>query len=137
MGRLGGESRQVAQDDLVRAAVRGHAPPEPRLGRGQGDRTALTPDTAGRHVGERCVADLFDGVDLVATSRLIASWQLLHGPAVPVRVAEEDERTPVELLDLADLHPALGKLFTRGVYVRDDQLKALYGTRLRLRDPSS
>ena len=34
-----------------------------------------------------------------------ASGELLHRPAVAVRIAEEEERAPVELLDLADLDP--------------------------------
>jgi hypothetical protein len=53
---------------------------------------------------------------------LFASGYRLYGPAVAVRVAEEDERAPRELLDLADVDPALDELRTRGVYVRDHQL---------------
>jgi hypothetical protein len=63
------------------------------------------------------------------------STTLLHGPAVAVRIAEEDERASGEILDLAHLHPPLHELPTRGLYIRDDQLNALEGARLRLHDP--
>src|SRR5918997_7172254 len=86
-------------------------------------------------VGERYVADLFDGVDPATRSRLIASGNLLHGPAVAVRIAEEDERAPDEVLNLGDFHSPLEELRARGVYVRDDHLHTLDGAGLRLRDP--
>jgi hypothetical protein len=50
---------------------------------------------------------------------LIPSGHLLHRPAITIRVAEEDERSPVELLDLADLDSTFDELLTRSVYVRD------------------
>jgi hypothetical protein len=63
------------------------------------------------------------------------SKNLLHGPAVAVRVAEKDEQAPGEVLDLADIYPPFHELSTSGLYVRDDQLNALEGTRLRPHDP--
>jgi len=42
---------------------------------------------------------------------------LLHSPAVAVRIAEEDERAPSELPDLADINPPLDELRTRGIDV--------------------
>ena len=48
---------------------------------------------------------------------LAARRQLLHGPAVAVRIAEEDERAPGELPDLADLDPPRDELGTRGMDV--------------------
>jgi hypothetical protein len=48
---------------------------------------------------------------------LLAGGQLLHGPAVAVRIAEEDERAPVELLDFADLDPTLNEFGACGLYV--------------------
>ena len=63
---------------------------------------------------------------------LVAGGNLLHSPAVAVRIAGEDERAPGELLDIANLHPPLDELPTRSVYVRDDHLHTLDGARLRL-----
>src|SRR5918997_30422 len=93
----------------------------------------------GRHAGDRCVADHFDGVNLATASHLIAGGYLLHGPAVAVRVAEEDEPDVVQVLplsgrarsrgadhlDLADLHPPLDQPGPRRVDVIDHQLQAL------------
>ena len=42
-----------------------------------------------------------------------ARRKLLHRPAVAVGIGEEHERAPGELLDLADLHAALGELGAR------------------------
>ena len=39
-----------------------------------------------------------------------AGRNMLHGPAVAVRVAEENELAPGEILHLADLHAALQQL---------------------------
>src|SRR6267154_1902874 len=64
-----------------------------------------------------------------------ARGQLLHGPTVGVRVAEIDELPPVELLDVADLDPALDKLGAGCVYVGDDQLQPLDRAGLHLRQP--
>src|SRR5918999_6321643 len=61
--------------------------------------------------------------------------ELLDGPAVAVGIAEEDERTPRELLDVPDLDPALDQFGPCGVDVRDNQLKALHGARLHLAEP--
>src|SRR5439155_26098861 len=61
---------------------------------------------------------------------LAAGGNLLHGPPVPVWIAEEDERAPVEMLDLAHVHPACGELFPRGADVLDDELQTLDGARL-------
>src|SRR5712691_4174330 len=69
------------------------------------------------------------------TSELVASGHLLHGPAVAVRVVEEDERAPVKLLDLTDVDPASDELRTRRVYVRDHQLQALDGARRHVPEP--
>jgi hypothetical protein len=38
---------------------------------------------------------------------------LLHGPAVAVGIAEEHERSPREVLDVADIHGAAGELLAR------------------------
>ena len=84
-------------------------------------------------MGERGVGHRLGIV--VDAALLIASGNLLHGPAIAVRIAEEDERAPVELLHLADIRPSLGELRTRCVYVRDDQLHTLDRARLRLRVP--
>jgi hypothetical protein len=81
---------------------------------------------------------------------LITGGYLLHAPAIAVRIAEEDEsdvievvsftawakRTRVEHMELADLHPSLGELGLRSVYIRDDQVQALEGAR-HARDPLS
>ena len=53
---------------------------------------------------------------------MMGSGALLHGAAVAVWIAKEDERASGELLNLADLHPTLLEFPTRGVYVRDDEL---------------
>src|SRR5437867_3045214 len=58
---------------------------------------------------------------------LRASGDLLHGPTVAVRIAEEDERSPIEFLDLTDIDSTLDELFTGGVDVRNHQLKPLDG----------
>src|SRR5687768_3000111 len=63
---------------------------------------------------------------------LAARRELLHGPAVAVRVREEDERAPVEVLDLADLDTAPGELGVRRFDVVDDQLQSLGGPGLRV-----
>src|SRR3712207_5105672 len=62
----------------------------------------------------------------VHRAELLARGQLLHGPAVPVRIPEEDELAPGELLDLARLDPALYQLGARGLDVRHVQLEALH-----------
>ncbi len=49
---------------------------------------------------------------------LAGSDDLLHGPAVAVRVAEEDEAAPGEVLHLAHLDPASRQLRVRGLDVR-------------------
>src|SRR5215203_5996210 len=61
--------------------------------------------------------------------------QLLQGPAVAVRVLEGGVQDPPEILDLADVHPAVGELGARRVDVRDDQVQALDGARRRVDDP--
>jgi hypothetical protein len=53
------------------------------------------------------------GLELV----LLAGGQLLHGPAVAVRIAEEDERVPVELLDVADLDATLTEFGACDLYI--------------------
>src|SRR5438309_11550703 len=63
-------------------------------------------------------------VSVTVTQPLIAGGQLLHGPAVSVRIAEEDERAPVEFLDVAHLDPAPEELRTGAVDVRDHDLEA-------------
>ena len=63
-------------------------------------------------LGARRLAERF-----LREAPLRAGRQLLYGPAVAVRVAEEDERAPGELLDLTDLHAPLHELGTRGVDV--------------------
>ena len=54
-----------------------------------------------------------------------AGRQLLDRPGVAVRILEEHEPAPVELLDLADLERALEQLGAGGVGVGHDQLEAL------------
>src|SRR5204862_843187 len=61
-----------------------------------------------------------------AARALVAHGELLHRPAVAVGVAEEDERPPGEVLDLAHLDPARDELGARSVDVRHDQLQALH-----------
>src|SRR5918996_5059142 len=56
----------------------------------------------------------------------LARRQLLHRPFVAVRIAEEDELAPRELLDLADLGAALDELGTRSLDVGDHHLHALH-----------
>src|SRR5215212_4676157 len=67
--------------------------------------------------------------------RLAALRELLYGPAVSVRVGEEDERAPVEFLDIARFDPPLDELRARGVDIGDDELKALDGPRRHLVEP--
>jgi hypothetical protein len=62
--------------------------------------------------------------------------QLLQGPAVPVRITEGGVQYAPEILYLADRHSPVDELRTRGVYVRDDQVKALDGARQRVYDPN-
>src|SRR5919198_3709401 len=62
---------------------------------------------------------------------------LLNGPAVAVRVAEEHKRTPWELLHLADLHPAPDELGTSGVDIGDHQLQSLRRARRHLAEALS
>jgi dihydrofolate reductase len=77
--------------------------------------------------------------------RLAAGRDLLHGPAVAVRVAEEDEADVVERiglrgevlahhLDLADLHPSPSELGMGRPDVRDHELQALERARCHVRD---
>jgi hypothetical protein len=66
-------------------------------------------------------------------SRLAAVWQFLDGPAVAVRVAEEYERAPVELLDVADLHTRGRELRSRRADVGHDELQSLDRARCRIR----
>jgi hypothetical protein len=61
-------------------------------------------------------------------------WQLLKRPLVAVRVGEEDKPAPVEVLDVADLGPALDKLRVRGLDVGDHHLQAAHAPRLALDD---
>src|SRR5439155_11038839 len=91
-------------------------------------------------------ATAFTGANRLTSSKLLPSVMsaplalparrdLLHGPAVPVRVGEEHERAPVELLDLADLDSALDELGPGGMDVRHDELEALDRTWLHLAQP--
>jgi len=52
--------------------------------------------------------------------------KLLHGPAVAVRIGEEDEGAPRELLHVADLDASTGELGVGGLDVRDDHLHSLH-----------
>ena len=87
----------------------------------------------GRHVGDRRVADLFDGVNLAMASHLIAGGYLLHGPAVAVRIAEEDKPDVVQVL------PVSGRARTRSadhLYLADlHPDRADYGSYLSFKDP--
>ena len=67
----------------------------------------------------------------------LASRNRLDGPAVSVRVAEEDERAPRELLHLADLDPAGDELRMRSVNVGHHQLQALDRARRHVAEPRS
>jgi len=55
------------------------------------------------------------GYRSVRPELLLARRDLLHGPAVAVRIAEEDERAPGKILDVADLDPAPYQLVAGGV----------------------
>ena len=77
-------------------------------------------------------AAIVAGVRAGFKARLVAGRDLLYGPAVAVGVAEEDERAPVELLDLADIYPPLHELLPRCRHVRDDNLQALHRARWRI-----
>src|SRR5256884_538113 len=70
--------------------------------------------TAGDHLGPQSIGDL------------------LHGPAVAVRVAEVDEAAPGELLDLADVHSPLLQLVVGRLGVRDDDLESRDGAGRRV-----
>ncbi len=85
---------------LLRQVEQGQERPRRRL---------LTQDRAVRQEGRRAEADLHEV--------RLARRNLLHGPAVAVRVAEEDEPAPREVLHLTDLHPALDELGASGVDV--------------------
>lgn len=63
---------------------------------------------------------------------LTADLELLHGPAVPVRIAETEERPAVvgrEHHDLAALDATTGQLLAGGLRVGDNQLQAPHRTR--------
>ncbi len=55
---------------------------------------------------------------------LLALRHLLQGPAVAVRIAEGYVQDAPEILYLTHVHPAVGELGTRRVYVWDDQVEA-------------
>jgi hypothetical protein len=99
--------------------------------------------------------DVFSSVSLLAApfeqplraslGLLAAAGDLLDGPAVAVRIAEEDETDVVEWiglraralaqeLDIADVDLSLGELGSRRVDVGDDQLQALERARRHVRD---
>src|SRR4029077_20276739 len=59
---------------------------------------------------------------------------LLHSPAVTVGIAEENERAPRVVLNLADLDAPAGKLLPCLVDVGDDNLQPLHGTGHRVHD---
>src|SRR5215469_3231038 len=67
--------------------------------------------------------------------RLAAGGYLLHGPAVAVRVGEEDERPPGKLLDFAHLHAPRGQLVAGLADVGDHQLQALDRAGRRVHEP--
>src|SRR5262245_1028040 len=54
-----------------------------------------------------------------------AGGQLLDGPAVAIRIAEEHERSPIEALDVADVDAVVDEVGAGGLDVIDDELKAL------------
>src|SRR5262249_59594685 len=62
-------------------------------------------------------------------SALIALRDLLHRPAVAVGIVEEHERAPREVLDLADVDPALDELGARRLDVGHDDLQTPHRTR--------
>jgi hypothetical protein len=64
--------------------------------------------------------DRGDSADPSALGRHVVGLigQLLQGPAGPVRIAEGGVQDPPEILDLADIHPAVGERRTRRVDVR-------------------
>src|SRR5205823_6326528 len=65
----------------------------------------------------------------------LPSWKLLDGPAVAVGVLEEHERTPREVLDLADIDAALDELGTRRTDVGNNHLESLNDARPHVREP--
>src|SRR5580698_2000082 len=73
-------------------------------------------------------------------SRRLSRWrsaagrQLLQRPLVAVRVGEEDEPAPVEVLDVADVGAAREELRVRGLDVRDNHLQAAHAPRRALDD---
>jgi hypothetical protein len=48
--------------------------------------------------------------------------QLLHGPAVAVRILEEEERSPREHFHVTHVDPSLDELGARRAYVRHHHL---------------
>lgn len=74
---------------------------------------------------------------LAPTQTSIAGGDLLHRPAVPVGITEEDERSPRELLDLADLHAALAQRRMGDADIGDDELQSLYRAGCGVRDSLS
>src|SRR3954452_24906442 len=66
-----------------------------------------------------------------------ARRKLLARPTVPVRVREEDERAPGEVLHLADVEAARRELGPRLVHVGDHELETAYRARLGVGDPRS
>ncbi len=68
---------------------------------------------------------------------LVAGRDALHGPAVAIRVGEEDEVPPGEARDLADLDTAIGEPLAGRVDVVDDELEPLDRAGLSLGDAFS
>src|SRR6266568_4670271 len=63
--------------------------------------------------------------------------ELLHRPAVAVRVAEEHERAPVEDLDIAHVDAAAGQLRAGRIDVGDDELEPFDGAGRHRAEPGA
>src|SRR5690349_7190467 len=75
----------------------------------------------GRRMAGAITAELYRRI----SSR--AGRNILHCPAVAIRVVEEDEPAPGEVLYLVDLHAALEQLRACSVDIGNHDLHPLYG----------
>ena len=66
--------------------------------------------------------------------RSAAGRKFLHGPGIAVRIAEEDERAPREILNLADRHAPSGEFAAGRLDVGHGQLHAVHGAWRRVHD---
>src|SRR3954470_8619494 len=112
-------SQALSATRLLRLSVQVSLPPQRYLRCSGGERSGAVPNTVLRRDQRLLAADL----------------ELLHGPRIPVRIAEAEERAAVALVehhDLADLDPAIDQLLPRRSGVRDDELQSLDRARRHL-----